>query len=125
MNLLKSWEIPIEVVSEANISEHWSKSSKRHKNQKRFVRYFLSNISVYSNLPITIKLIRISPRMLDEHDNLRTAFKYVVDAIADLIYPGKKAGRADDTKLITWEYAQEKGKEKSIRIEIYESKNLA
>ena len=45
----------------------------------------------------------------------------IVDAIADLIYPGQQAGRADDTDMITWKYSQEKGAQgyKGLRIEIY------
>ena len=118
MNLIKIWSIPLKVVSEANISEHWTKGYKRHKMQKRAIRYFMSDISLYKDMPITIKLVRISPRNLDKKDNLPMAFKYVADAIADLIYPGLQAGRADDNDIMDWEYDQEKGPG-SIRIELY------
>jgi len=78
----------------------------------------MSDISLYKNMEITIKLIRISPRKLDAKENLPMAFKYVADAIADLIYPGLQPGRADDNYLMKWEYDQEKGPG-SIRIELY------
>lgn len=109
-------------VTEANTFENYYISNKRHKQQKRDVNLYFRNINVYKNVPIVIKLIRISPRKLDSHDNLPMAFKYVVDAIADLVNPGKAAGRADDSKLIQWEFDQEKGKpkERGVRVEVYE-----
>jgi hypothetical protein len=118
INLVKSWDLPIKVVSEANISEHWSKAHKRHKMQKKAIGYLMSDISLYRDMPITIKLIRISPLKLDQKDNLPMAFKYVADYIADLIYPGLQPGRADENDLMKWEYAQEDGSG-SIRVEVY------
>lgn len=120
--LLISFNAPIETVSEANSSEHRMISYRRHKKQKKNVGYYMSQLSLYRDMPLTIKLIRISTRKLDAHDNLTTAFKYVVDAIADILNPGKAAGRADDSPLFKWEYDQEKGTEKksSIRVEVYE-----
>jgi len=119
--LLISFTAPIEVVSEANRSEHHMISYRRHKKQKKKIYAYKSQLSLYRDMSLTIKLVRISSRKLDAHDNLTTAFKYVVDAIADILNPGKAAGRADDSPLFKWEYDQEKGnvKEKLIRIEIY------
>ncbi len=123
MKLIKSWDIPLKVISEANTHEHWTKSSKRHKTQKKYIYFHMNdikkNISIYKDKPLVIKLTRFSARKLDEHDNLRMAFKYIVDAIADLIYPGKQSGRADDSKLLEWKYGQEKGNN-TIKIEIFE-----
>lgn len=118
MRLIRSWEIPIHTISEANRAEHWSKGFKRHRQQKNLIRCFMSDLALYRDFPYTVKLIRLSRRKLDEHDNLPMAFKYIVDQIADLMFPGQKAGKADDTDLIEWNYAQEKGK-KSTRIELY------
>lgn len=58
---------------------------------------------------------------MDKEDNLPMSFKWVKDAIADILIPGKAAGRADDSCLLKWEFDQEKGKpkEKSMRVEIY------
>lgn len=124
MKLLKYWTLPLETVSEGNLFEHWTKSNARHKKQKKMIKHYLSELSCYANKQITVKLIRISPRKLDKHDNLRMAFKFCVDEIANIIYPGLKAGRADDNALIEWDYAQEKGKpkEKGMRVEVYERK---
>jgi hypothetical protein len=124
MNLLKLWTLPIETVSEGNQREHWHKAARRHTKQKDVINLFLKkDLPLYINQKITVKLIRIAPRKLDEHDNLRFAFKWVVDAIASLLKPGMQAGQADSNEMITWEYGQEKGKpkEKSMRVEIYES----
>jgi len=119
--LIKSWTLPIETVSEGNLFENYHKANGRHRKQKKDIKDNLSEISSFKDQKITVKLIRISPRSLDKHDNLPMAFKFIVDAIADLLNPGKKAGRADDSELITWKYDQEKGKpkEKGIRVEVY------
>ena len=123
MTLLKSYTLPIETVSEGNLFEHWTKANKRHSNQKALIKLYLRELSSYRNKSITVKLVRISPRKLDAHDNLRMAFKFCVDAIADLLNPGLEAGRADDSELITWDYGQEKGKpkQKAMRVEVYEN----
>jgi len=122
-SLIFSKVIPLKIESESNKREHWSKSHNRHKRQKEIVKYLLKGISLYlfQEKELRIKLTRISPRMLDQHDNLRTGFKYIVDQIADLIFPGKKAGRADDAKNLEWDYAQERGEPKfnGFRIEIF------
>jgi len=121
--LLISWTIDNFVTtSEGNSREHWHKSAKRHNLQKDQVNIYLKDLKIYKYEYITIKLVRISPRKLDIHDNLPMAFKYVVDAIADLMYPGKAAERADNTDLIEWKFDQEKGKPKQtgMRVEVYE-----
>lgn len=125
MNILKSWTVPIEVFNEASgkyANQHWRLKSRRHKKQQWEVWYLLNQVACYENIPIKIRLIRISPRLMDTGDNLPYSFKWIRDKIADMIYPGLQAGRADDTDLIEWEYGQEKGKpkEKAIRVEVYE-----
>ncbi|MEK6883385.1 MAG: hypothetical protein AABY22_27405 [Nanoarchaeota archaeon] len=53
------------------------------------------------------------------------SFKWISDAIAEYIIPGKTVGRADDCKDIQWQFKQEKGnvREYAIRIEIMMEKN--
>lgn len=113
-------DIPLRIISEANASEHWSKKHKRHKKQKGFVNLYCKWIASIKP-PCLIKLTRISPRKLDKDENLPMAFKYIKDAIADLIHPGLAPGRADDDDSISWEFAQEKGDPKtySIKIEVF------
>jgi len=123
MNLLKSWTVPIEVFNEANqANQHWRIKSRRHNQQNFLVRAYLADIIAFRNQAIHVKLIRISPRMLDSEDNLPFAFKWVKDTLADMLRPGLERGRADDSDLLTWSYAQEKGnpKEKAMRVEVYE-----
>jgi len=122
---LKNYNLPIEIVNEAAgkyANQHWIIKSARHKKQQKLIQLLLKDISIYANQAITIKLIRISPRMLDHEDNLPYSFKWAKDSIADLLVPGLKAGMADGSKLIKWDYGQEKGmpKEKALRVEIYE-----
>lgn len=121
MGLIKSYTLPIITVSEGNAHEHWRISHARHKKQKQIINHYLSELSSYKNKKIVVKLVRIASRRLDVGDNLNYSFKWIRDSIANIIYPGLKAGRADDTDLIHWEYDQEKGKpkEKAIRVEIY------
>jgi hypothetical protein len=131
MKKIIDFELPIETKSEANISEHWSKRRKRYKIQElqifsafnnHFNRgYFCSSPKEQIKLPCEVVMTRISPRTLDEEDNLRMAFKHIKDCIADFIRPGFAPGRADDTEEIAWIYRQTKGnpRQKGIRIEIY------
>jgi hypothetical protein len=117
-NIPYSRTIPIKTVSEANSSEHWTKRSKRHSMQKLAVLSFLRADSPQIKLPCTITLTRIAPRKFDSSDNLPASFKYIKDAVAEYIHPGKAPGRADDDERITWQYSQEKGavREYAIRI---------
>lgn len=124
MTLLKSWTLPIEVYNEAaKANDHWRIKRLRHKAQAAAVRYHLKELSSYFNIPIKIKLIRISPRLMDTGDNLPYSFKWIRDSIADLIYAGLQPGMADNTNFIEWDYGQEKGepKEKAMRVEVYEN----
>jgi len=68
-------------------------------------------------LPCKIVLTRVSPRSLDT-DNLPCAFKWIRDAIADLIIPGLAPGRADGDELIEWVYEQEKQSQRCTKITI-------
>lgn len=118
------WEVflPIKTVSEANCSDHFIVKSKRHKMQKKWIRLAYMRDKPILPKKATISITRIAPKTLDADDNLPMALKYVKDYIADLIFPGLAAGRADDSKDLTWVYSQEKGKtrEYGVKIKIYE-----
>jgi hypothetical protein len=122
MNDCIKFEIPIKLISEANISDHWTKKMKRRKNLSLVTKMYFKRFRKKIDLPCNIKLTRISSRELD-FDNLVHAFKTVRDSISDCIIPGLAPGRADSDKRIIWDYSQEKGKvkESSIRVEIYHS----
>src|SRR6202789_1146039 len=83
------WDIPLRTISELNTREHWAKSSKRHRQQKITVSLSLKDKIRLVSLPCIIKIIRISPRILD-YDNLVSSQKWVLDSICDLIIPGLK-----------------------------------
>lgn len=125
------WEIPLKTVSEANSSEHWTKSSKRHRQQQFFIRQLFNTESIKIGLPCTVKMTRMSSRLLDD-DNLRTAFKWIRDEISECLIPEKCGkyvdnkgiirflkGRADNDTRIIWEYAQEKSRNQGVKIEIF------
>ena len=118
-----NWVLPIDTVSESNISEHWSKRGKRHRTQRQIIWIqWRNNEERFQNVktPCIIRITRISPRQLDD-DNLRGACKSTRDGIADCIVPGRAPGRSDNVEGMTFEYHQEKGKpkEKAIRIQIF------
>jgi len=124
------WEIPLKTVSEANSSEHWSVSSKRHRQQQFFVRALFHGLDEQIPVPCKVTLTRLNSRSLDDDDNLPMAFKWIKDEISECIFPEKRMfyvkkgkarpikGRADDDPRIKWVFAQEKSKTLGIRIEI-------
>ena len=125
------WELPLKTVSESNCSEHWTKKSKRHKQQQFFIRSLFSHEAQEIPIPCIVKMIRIGPRFLDKDDNLPMSFKWIKDEISECLFPDKRGsylnkqgkirfikGRADDSPLVKWEYDQEKSKIQGIRIEI-------
>lgn len=125
------WELPLKTVSESNISEHWTKASKRHRQQQHFIRLLFAKESKEIPLPCNVKLIRLATRFLDKDDNLPMSFKWIKDEISECLFPEKRAhyidrngwarpikGRADDSPMVTWQYDQEKSKILGIRIEI-------
>lgn len=122
MEKIIEWNIPVKTVSESNmLSEHWRKKYIRHKVQKNWICACFKMNKTKIPLPCTVKMTRIAKRKLDEDENLRMAFKWIKDYIADQLIPGLAPGRADDSKQIKWEYDQISGevKEFSIRIEIF------
>lgn len=130
MKTIINFQLPIKTASESNCSEHYHVKNKRHTLQKRWVKTAFKKENPNISLPCKITLTRIAPRSLDAHDNLPMSLKWVADGVAENIIPGKAAGRADDSKEISWEYKQKKGqtREYAVIIEIeYEkifTKNL-
>jgi hypothetical protein len=120
MKTVWNWHLPIKTASEANCSEHWTKKARRHRLQKLKVKAVLLQERPLIAIPCSVVFVRIAPRQLDDDDNLPMSFKYIKDAIAEYLVPGKAIGRADDCKEIVWAYKQEKGgvREYAIRIEI-------
>lgn len=112
-------KLPIKTVSEANkTGEHWTKKSKRHKAQKALTHLFLASHLDETCLPCTITLTRIAPRELDRWENLPMSFKFILDAIAELLIPNKAIGQADSDKRMSFKYEQKKGNPKEYAIEV-------
>lgn len=61
---------------------------------------------------VVVLLSRISPRPLDDDDNLRGALKAVRDGVADAL------GIDDRDARVTWEHAQRRGAPKTHQVEI-------
>jgi hypothetical protein len=114
-----NWFIPIHTVSEANSSDHWTAKKKRHDLQKRWIWVCFKTHKPQIPLPCKIKLTRVGKKLLDS-DNLPVSMKYIRDAIADQIFPGKAAGQADNDQRLSWEYDQKTSKkEMGVEIEIF------
>ena len=69
------------------------------------------------SLPLQVRMTRYSKKPYD-HDNFIFACKYIKDAIADFIIPGKPPGHADASPLISWYYFQEKRSYEGFKVEI-------
>ena len=79
--------VPVELVSESNVREHWAKKGNRKKKQRRAVRqaWLLAGQPVLPSL-MMLKLTRVctSRRKIRDFDNLVGCFKAVIDEIADI-----------------------------------------
>lgn len=113
--MIKHIVLPVHVVSESNMREHWRKAHIRHKAQKACVKWFMLSSRIPTDLPCKITMTRLSSRNLDS-DNLQTAFKYIRDAVSEHFITNKAPGRADDDPRFEWHYSQEKSSEKAVRL---------
>lgn len=97
-------EIPIKTVSLTNMREHFRITAKRKKLHRSTTAMVLRSVGKPPALPVTVTLTRISPGMLDAHDNLPSSQKNCVDQIAEWL------GVDDADPRVTWKYAQERCK---------------
>jgi hypothetical protein len=110
--------IPIRLKGEANNRDHWAKKYSRQKKHQQRIKMEWLLLKPKITLPCEIHLTRHAVKNMD-YDNLVYTFKYVVDAIADLITPGLAPGQADSNPKITWKYSQKKAKTYGLQIDIY------
>ena len=121
--------IPIRTVSESNLSEHWAKKGKRHKQQKTVTRLWmnqalsdqtsLNNLEYMQEHPLILVITRLAPRSLDGHDNLAMSLKWVTDAICECFVPGLAIGRADSSdRFKEIRYEQKKGVPKTYAVSV-------
>lgn len=100
--------LPIKLVSELNLREHWTKKSKRHEKLRKIINIAFLTHKRHITLPCCVTLTRIGPRELD-YINFIGCLKSLQDYVADQIIPGLAMGRADGDPRIEWKYTQEKG----------------
>ena len=103
----RSVRMPIRTYSIANERLHWRTRAKRAKVQRSAARMLCPADLV---LPLTIRIVRVSPRELDS-DNLAISAKHVRDGIAD------RLGIDDRDPRVTWVYAQARGYDFSVLVE--------
>lgn len=116
---------PVRIESELNRRDHWA-ARKRRQDAQRDLTYWHYRDAIppggtlfvakwWKGKPhFTVTLTRIAPRPItDEHDNLRSGWKKVVDLLAELL-------ECDDgnTERVTWAYKQERGKPKEYAVRI-------
>ena len=100
--------------------EHWTDAAKRHKKQKGIVLMMLRKYRKDIKLPCVITLTRYAPKKLGKFDNLPMAFKWILDAVCEVITGDYRPGLADDIieDDIDVIYKQVISKEYGVRIEI-------
>lgn len=113
-------EIPLRIVSVANLREHWAAKHRRTSSHRSgaalAVRAALRRWAVGSavagwNCVTLARIIGPRGRTLDD-DNLRSAFKAVRDGVADAL------GINDGSREWRWEYREERGKQWAVKIRI-------
>ena len=104
--------VPIRIESVANLREPWQQKARRNREQYTSVWYALKAAKFPYAVPCTVTLTRISPRPLDAHDNLPSSMKKIVDCIADWL------DLNDNDPMVTWAYAQERGKPKEYALKV-------
>ena len=100
-----------------NMHDSWVDKHARSTAHKRAIRAQWRETKSQVSLPCQVIFTRLSPRELDD-DNLPSAFKYIRDALSNLLIPGLAPGRADNDKRIKWEYHQEISPKRAIRVQI-------
>lgn len=105
-----SFVVPIQTESMSNARLHWAVKAKHVQAQRRATAYRTPPALKTLGPLLTVVLTRVSPRQLDD-DNLRGALKGVRDQVACAL------GVDDRSRLVRWDYSQEKG-EPSVRIDV-------
>ena len=123
------YEVPVRLVSELTMREHWAPKMKRAKKQRSAAKFWTEQKVRYSHMgefivggaPLKVTITRIAPGKLDD-DNLTGSAKHVRDGIADAL------GIDDGDPRITWVVEQAKftgahrgGYSCAVRIEVREA----
>lgn len=117
--ILNPFFVPLSDLKEANLRESPWKASKRHKRHQDILKWEWLARKPAISLPCKVVFIRQSSRKMDD-DNLPYCFKWLRDAVADLLIPGLKRGQADASPLLRFEYKQIIGKPQGFYLQIYQ-----
>jgi hypothetical protein len=104
-----SFWVPARTVSEQNARDHRFAVTDRKHAHRAAVQAVMGRTGVRALLaemgpPYVVTLCRVGRRRLDGHDNLRSAMKWLVDSIAELL--GVDDG---DEAAVRWAYEQDPG----------------
>lgn len=109
------FDAPIRIRSEANSREHWRVKSDRRKAQQQEMDVLLLNAlqGRKIQLPCTVTLTRIGPKLMDD-DNWINGAKGIRDAIA------RRLGVDDGDPMIQFRYDQTPvgRREYNVKVEI-------
>lgn len=97
-------EIPYRLGSPANAqsgSSRLAQAGRKAKERKLGLLAVAGNREAVPVLPVTVTIVRIAPRALDD-DNLAYAAKAIRDGIADAL------GVRDNDLRVSWRYEQRK-----------------
>jgi crossover junction endodeoxyribonuclease RusA len=104
--------IPLATKSEANCRDHWRVKARRVKEQRSVMAMAVGARISGKPSKAWVKMTRATARARLDGDNLESALKACRDGIADAL------GIDDGSERILWEYAQEKGKGGTVRVQI-------
>ena len=115
--------LPIRTKSGLNAREHWSIKATRAKAHRRgavmavragwLSSHGAADVRSALGSGLTVTLVRVAPRPLDGHDNLRDALKSCVDGIAEAL-----GLESDDDARVTWRYGQRRGSAREYTVEV-------
>lgn len=113
-----AFEMPIAVVSEANLRDNRFVHSRRVRQQRelagKYCKMRLGRREWPGRYRIVLTRLKGYRQRDYDDDNLRPAFKAVRDGIAQYL------AIDDGSKRLTWEYRQEKGGKPGVRVFIEE-----
>jgi hypothetical protein len=120
--------VPLRLVSENNLRQHWAVKAKRVTTQREMVRRvwldrFADRAADVPDVAVglTVTICRIAPRALDDDNNVASG-KAVRDELAwqlGLPVKNEKKRIADDRDpRVAWAYGQRRGVPKEYAVEI-------
>ena len=109
--------IPLRLVSELNVREHWGARAKRRKHQRQTTRLMWevrrreTTGPTMPSPPCTVTITRCAPRAFDDDAAVSSA-KGVRDELADIL------GVNDNDPRVTWVVKQRQDKGYGVLVEI-------